>query len=651
MNISSGLRQLKSLFPKNEQSFKGPFWQQIDFTVTIFITVLAFLYLFGFRVLNIYDTNFVQMGGDFTVSYLGSVFYRLDEWRWPLLTHTNLAYPYGISVHGTDGSPLLSLIFKAFHKFFGLPADVQFVGVWMLICYVLQAVFSVLIFRKAFKNKFLIIIASLFFVAAPIMMMRVFVHINLMCHFILLWAILLWMNNRLTKKTWAQMGIITTLAILTCPYFLPMTAGFFGVLILQQVFVEKKVKLLHAIIGILFLATVFGFWFLLLGMVTTEQVLTSGGWRSLSLNLTALFNPIWSTSQVFSNLTPDADFDADNYFGFGLLILLVWMFPHVKHLFASENLKKHALISLLLVGFVLFALSPQIKCGTTVLLDYKPGALIDWLGSVFRYSGRFFWPIWYLLAFFLIRQFARSFPKGVFILLPLLLCVQIWDLYPAYRLKQNFAMTMYIPPEPFVSEEWDRLDREYKNVFIFAHNENYRDMWRWAIRHNKNVNYGFLNRPSAKTQKLVNETREAILSGVVPSKDYFYLIDKPFMKRIEEAAKVNPDVEKLKSLIRNIDGFLILEYSEELSKEREKFKRVSIPVKHRYWEDTLIQISPNRLYRDVEGKFTDYGTIIRFDDKYLDIKWDKYGMEYFEKKPDGKYHQVLKDKEDAEKKK
>ena len=133
MSIASGLNRVKSLFRRSENLWKNPFWQQIDFTVTIFITVLAFLYLFGLRVLNIYDTNFVQMGGDFTVSYLGSVFYRLDEWRWPLLTHTNLAYPYGISVHGTDGSPLLSLIFKAFHKFFGLPADVQFVGVWMLI--------------------------------------------------------------------------------------------------------------------------------------------------------------------------------------------------------------------------------------------------------------------------------------------------------------------------------------------------------------------------------------------------------------------------------------------------------------------------------------------------------------------------------------
>ncbi len=642
--------QTKSSFFKKIDNFTASFWQQIDLTVTIFITVLAFLYLFGFRVLNVYDTNFVYAGGDFTVSYLGSVFYRLDEWRWPLLMHTNLAYPFGISVHGTDGSPLLSLIFKVFHKFFGLPADVQFVGIWTLICYILQAVFSVLIFRKAFKNKFLIVIASCFFISAPIMMMRVFAHINLICHFILLWAILLWMNNRLTMKTWIQMGIIMTLGILTCPYFLPMTAGFFGILILQQVLIEKKAKLLSAVKGILFLTAVFWFWFYLLGMLSTGQVLSSGGWRTLSLNMITLFNPMWTSSRVLTNLTPGVDVDSDNYFGLGLLILLVCMIPYSLKYCTFQSIKKNILIILLVIGFILFALSPQIKCGTMTLFEYNPGSLIEWLGSVFRYSGRFFWPVWYLLAFFIIKQLAQSFPKGVYIILPLLLAVQIWDVYPGYHLKHNLAATLYIPHDPFISEEWDRLDKKYQNIFIFANNENYRDMWRWAIRKNKNVNYGFLNRPSAETQNLVNETREAILSGVVPSKDYFYLIDKPFMKQIEAVAKVNQQVLKLKNSIRNIDGFLILEYSDAFSKQPEKFNPRTILIRNMFGDARFIQISPNRLYWDAFGKFTDYGTIIRFDDKYLDIQWDKYQAEHYEKKSDGKYHLVMKNRKGREQK-
>lgn len=626
---------LKKLFAKD-----GFIRCNTDILITVGITICAYLYLFGLLSLNIYNLDFVTKGGDFTVSYLGSVFYRMDEWRWPIFTHVNLAYPYGISVHGTDGSPLLSLIFKFFHKAFGMSPEVQFVGVWMFFCYILQAIASVLIFRHAFKNKFYIVVASLFFVSAPIMMTRVFVHINLMCHFIVLFTLLIYLNNRLTKKEWIWMGVLYSFAILTCPYFLPIISGFFFILMYQKFWIEKTLSLQNLIKGLLFLAAVFGFWFYLLGMVSTEQNLASGGWRTLGLNLTALFNPIWSQSQVFNTLTPSADFDADNYFGFGLLILLLVSFPSVKQLFSSENLRRNYPLALLLLGLTLFALSSQVKFGNTVVLDYKPGALIDWLGNVFRYSGRFFWPVWYLLAFFIIKRFVVRFPKGAFVFLPLLLVVQIWDLYPTYKSKSDFLYISPKEPLPMVSEEWDRLDKEYDNIFIFAHNENYRNMWRWAIKHKKNVNYGFLNRPSKKTMKLVEDTKEQILSGYVSDKSYFYLIDDPFMKTIEDSAKNNPDVAILKGMIKNIDGFNILEYSEDLMKEREAFVEVKIPVKHRYWEDTVVQISKYRAYRDVDGKFTDYASIVNFDDKELILKWDKYGIEEFEKnEKDGKYHQ------------
>lgn len=631
---------LKKLFAKD-----GFIRCNMDILVTVGITICAYLYLFGLLSLNIYNIDFVTKGGDFTVSYLGSVFYRMDEWRWPIFTHTNLAYPYGISVHGTDGSPLLSLIFKFFHKAFGMSPEVQFVGVWMFFCYILQAIASVLIFRHAFKNKFYIVVASLFFVSAPIMMTRVFVHINLMCHFIVLFTLLLYLNNRLTKKEWIWMGVLFSFAILTCPYFLPIISGFFFILMYQKFWIEKTLSIKNLVKGLLFLAGVFGFWFYLLGMVSTEQNLASGGWRTLGLNLTALFNPIWSQSQIFNTLTPDADFDADNYFGFGLLILLLVSFPSVKRLFSSENLKRNYPLALLLLGLTLFALSSQIKLGTAVVLDYKPGPLIDWLGNVFRYSGRFFWPVWYLLAFFVIKKFVTRFPKGAFVFLPLLLIVQVWDLYPTYKSKSDFLYISPKEPLPMVSPEWDRLNKEYENIFIFAHNENYRNMWRWAIKNKKNVNYGFLNRPSKKTMKLVEDTKEQILSGYVADKTYFYLIDDPFMKTIEEASEHNPDVAILKGLIKNIDGFNILEYSEDLMKEREAFAEVKIPVKHRYWEDTVVQISKYRAYRDVDGKFTDYASIVKFDDKELILKWDKYGIEEFEKNAsDGKYHQRVKEK-------
>ncbi len=612
-----------------------------DIVLTVAITLAGFFWLFGLTVLDIYNIGLVSRGGDFTVSYLGSVLYRIDEWRWPIFTHMNLAYPYGISVHGTDGGPLLSVIFKLLHTVFGLSPEVQFVGIWMLISYVLQAYVSVLIFRHAFKNKWLITIGSLFFVSSPIMMMRVFVHINLMPHFVLLFAILMWMNNRLGTKEWFYMAVLISLGILTCPYFLPMQAGFFALLFYQKVWVEKSVSWKTLFKGLFMLTAVFVGWFYLLGMMTTEQEIASGGWRGLALNLAALFNPIWSTSRVFNNIIPTkVDFDADNYFGLGLLFLLVFLFPSVKDLFRRENLKKHWTLVLLLVGLTVFALSSQVKFGTMVVLDYKPGKYIDWLGSVFRYSGRFFWPVWYLLAFFLIKTLVQKFPKKAWLILPLVLAVQLWDLYPTYTKKQSFVTNTKPYVYPLKSAEWDRITKQYDNAFIFAHNKNYAGIWRWAIKNHKNVNYGFLNRPSKKTMNMVDRVQEELMNGYVSSPDYFYVIDSDLMKVLDNAAPINPAVANLKQYIKHIDDYDILEYVPELAAAQQAFERRTVSVAHAYWKSDLEQISPYRMVRDVDGKFKDYATVLEFDDKILKLKWDKYDIEEFERRDDGVYHQI-----------
>ena len=612
-----------------------------DIVLTVILTLIGFFWLFGTKTLDFFNIGLVTRGGDFSVTYMGSVLYRIDEWRWPIFTHMNLAYPYGISVHGTDGSPLLSVIFKLLTTLFGLSPEVQFVGIWMLICYILQAYVSVLIFRHAFKSKWLTVIGAMFFVSAPIMMMRVFVHINLMAHFILLFAILLWMNNKLGRKEWFYMALLLSLGILTCPYFLPMQAGFFALLIYQKLIVEKTLSWPKMITGLILLAATFFGWYYLLGMMTTEQQIASGGWRGVCLNLTALFNPTWSRSQVINTLTPKADFDADNYFGLGLLLCLCFLFPHVKDLFKRENLRKHWTLSLLLLGFTLFALSTEIKLGTTVVFDYNPGTQINWLGSVFRYSGRFFWPIWYLLAFFLLKTLAAKFPKGAWLILPLILSIQLWDLYPTYKEKQKFVRTSKPYVYPLKSAEWDRITNQYENAFLFAHNKNYAGIWQWAIKNHKNVNYGFLNRASRKTEALVEKVQEQILSGYLSKEysNYFFVIDEDLMKRINQAAPKNPDVARLKTFIRRIDNYDILEYTPELDRNV-TYQTSTIPTAHRYWRNQLVQVSPYRVYRELDTGRKDYATILRYDDQFLTLSWDHYGVEEFKKEADGWYHQI-----------
>jgi len=629
-------KKCKDLFHKN--------W---DILLTIAIVIVAFFGMFGTDILLFKNTYFTSYSGDFSVSYMGSVFYRLDEWRWPIFIHQNLAYPYGISIHGTDGSPLLSLIFKVLYKFFGVSPEAQFVGIWTLISYILQAYVSVLIFRHAFKNKALIVIGALFFVSSPIMLHRVFVHINLMPHFVLLFAILLWMNNCLGRKEWIYMAILFSLGFLTCPYFLPMQAGFFAALIYKKYYVEKQISLTTLFKGVSFLALVSLFWFYMLGMMTTGQKLDSGGWRGFGMDLSSLICPTWGVPRFFICHLPSDEFsfDYDNYLGLGVVILFCGLFFHVKDLFRRENLKKHWFIALLLLGFFLFAVSPQIRYMKTVLLDYNPGKYISWLGDTFRYSGRFFWPIWYLLVFFLVKTAGNILHKKATYVLFTVLMVQIWDISPLYVDKINFFRDNNRPDgfEYLISPVWEKLAQKYPNVFVFNFKE-HEMAWHWAIKYHKNANYGFLNRPTPKAKQMVDKVRQQILSGYISPdfKDYFFVLDSQLLEQIDALAKIDPHVKKLKKKIQVVDGVHILEYDTVLLHEIPKFEKQFIPVNHKFWADDLVQESPNRIYRNLSEEERDYATILEKNNTHLILLWDSWGREDFQKREDGRYYYVEK---------
>ena len=86
------------------------------------------------------------------------------------------------------------------------------------------------------------------------------------------------------------------------------------------------------------------------------------------------------------------------------------------------------------------------------------------------------------------------------------------------------------------------------------------------------------------------------------------------MARINDVAKVNPDVAKLKSQIRRVSTYDILEYDATLQPVMMSFSEQKIKVNHRYWQADLIMTSKHRLYRVLEKGDKDYATITRHDD-------------------------------------
>ena len=80
---------------------------------------IAFLLIYGIKILNPQYTDWLLMGGDPSQHYLGWEFYRRSDWFFPLGLTDQLAYPLKTSVIYTDSIPLFAVFFKLFclHSF------------------------------------------------------------------------------------------------------------------------------------------------------------------------------------------------------------------------------------------------------------------------------------------------------------------------------------------------------------------------------------------------------------------------------------------------------------------------------------------------------------------------------------------------------
>ena len=82
------------------------------------------------------------------------------------------------------------------------------------------------------------------------------------------------------------------------------------------------------------------------------------------------------------------------------------------------------------------------------------------LGSIFRSSGRMFYPVYYLILLFTVVFFARRWGAKIgSALLVVILAMQIWDISPALKEKRAYFTSPSPSFEnPMKSEFWDAID-------------------------------------------------------------------------------------------------------------------------------------------------------------------------------------------------
>ncbi len=383
-----------------------------------------------------------------------------------LLFSWNLDAPYGVMIGLTDSLPLVTLLLKPFIGWF--PPTFQAVTPWIALCWVLQPVAAVFALRSAGEKRIIPAVAVAACASAmPTFLMRV-AHAALSGHFLLLLALGISLRLSATPvrplpaaagrpvDRWLPAGcvLIPTL-LLIHPYLMMMAiAVLFAAPFTLLTRRDRRWAVTLSGLSLSVLVTAVLAWRLgYLGGAGAE------GFGVYSMNLLSPVRP--ETSSLLRGSAPSAldatggQYEGFQYLGMGLLLGLatLFLFPRSRSALRTAVFRQPGLW-LSCLALTLIALSDRIYLGHVLLLSFRepPGA------DVVRASGRFFWPVAYVVLVGTVAALARLSWRPMPLLLVVLALLQTAD---AGRLQAADAARFRVVT-PFAFDA-DRLQDAMRN--------------------------------------------------------------------------------------------------------------------------------------------------------------------------------------------
>lgn len=400
VNNKVSLKSEKDLIVKKEEPKKSfmPYY-----LIIAGIALLVFCFIYGFRVLNPTCTDWIFASeGDIMQHYVGWESFRAGDWTFPIGLTNATSYPTNISVIYTDSIPIVALFFKLIS--FILPKTFQFLGLYGLLCFILQGILSAQIVKKFTDSKLNIIVVSMLFTIIPSMIFRMFYHTALASQWLILLSletIFLYNDFKDGKKIYYMWALIAFLVATIHIYYLLMCGIILVGFILLDILNTKKLKKSVILLGIYILVALVSIW--IFGGFVNLGENDSYGFGLFSYNLNGLVNSQgWSVFVEELPMIPE-QYEGFSYLGLGVIILILiaivlvvmWILEDKEVLKRYKNL----IISLAFISIIsiFVALSPKAYIGEYLLYELELPSFITDLWGVFRSTGRFVWPVIHIL--------------------------------------------------------------------------------------------------------------------------------------------------------------------------------------------------------------------------------------------------------------
>ncbi len=456
---------------------------------------IAFVLIYGVKILNPLYTDWLLTGGDPSQHYLGWEFFRRSDWYFPLGLTDQLAYPLKTSVIYTDSIPIFAVFFKLFRSI--LPQQFQYFGIWGLLCFVLQGYYAAKILGERSSSKTVILAGSIFFIVSPIMVFRMYYHTALAAHWLILLAIYFYFKHekeyRDIFKPVMQWGILGILIGSIHLYFVPMCGAILLGYILCSIWKERKIRIRFFYPGISFSVGLFLTVYLLGGFSSGADTGTNN-LGLFSFNLNAFLNPM-SYSTLLKNTSlwdwpfyTQGQYEGFSYLGMGIILLcacgIVLM---IKNICRRKKPSVYQIMTVLMsVGLIVMAASPTITWNDKLLLQLPYSSTIYKYWGIFGSCGRMAWPVVYFLMVFGITsignmKWKRKEIAGVVLILACM--VQVVDLSgQLYKRHENYSEKV-VYQSPLTGTVWDDIitSGEYKHVVWVTHNVDHNDVIQVAI--------------------------------------------------------------------------------------------------------------------------------------------------------------------------
>lgn len=539
-----------------------PLLGHFKFLLPILFGIVSFFVVVGPLPLDPSNIGWLN-GLDPSTNYLGWVFFRNTPWTFPLGLNPAYGLDISSSIVYSDSIPLLAIFFKIFSPYLSEPF--QYIGIWILSCFILQAWFSWQL-SKLISDHLLIrlLICGLLGIFAPPMLKRLGLHAALMGQFLVLAGLYLNLRpqNHYRLLYWL---ILLASSSLVNFYLLVMVITLWVANISDQWLTQNKItatsvakELFACIFSTIFLMWQAGYF---LGI---DNPIRAEGFGSYKLNLLSLFDANhWS--YILPNIeTPEDLGEGFNFLGLGLLYLIApFLFVlFSRHISFYLYVKRFPFLFIGLIGLTFFALSNQVSFGMSTMELPWPKTLIEWSG-ILRSSGRLFWPTYYCLVLVMLAVISsRLSNKILIILFSSALILQIIDTsagwWPLHRTFNELSKKPF--PNPLNNPFWMAAAKHYRNIVIYPSINNQAQLnWQaiayFAATNELATNAVYLGRKPniASIDQFNTKIKLQILSASYDP-DTLYIFSSPFEIKNEGKFYYHPQ----KDFFGVVNGFTVL---------------------------------------------------------------------------------------------